>query len=261
MIVRHIPFYIATLFCAANNVSWANDTAPGQQDGLTIGLATHNGPRYSGSDERVWNLLPVIEAREGAFFFDSAKGAGYDLQLGQFYFEHTLNYSPGRTDKNSSSRPGSDKLRGMGKIDGVLNTAVAFGWQFTDQLSIEAKAILPLTDSQGIQYQTSLTGILFQNNSDTLGAQGILLFGDARYNNLFYGVNQQQSQNSGYRAYQAQSGLYGQSVSLFWTHQFDPHWATTLSGSYTRLNDKASDSPIVFRSNQGEGLFAVTYTF
>ncbi|ACT08046.1 MltA-interacting MipA family protein [Dickeya chrysanthemi Ech1591] len=261
MIVRHRPFYIATLFFAVSNLSWADDTAPGQQDGVTLGLAAHNAPRYSGSDERAWAMLPVIQARQGAFFFDTAKGAGYDLQFGQFYLEHTLGYAPGRTDKKSSFRAGSDKLRGMGNIDGVLNTAVALGWQFTDQLSVEAKAILPLTDSQGVQYQTSLTSILFQDKSDTLGAQGTLLFGDARYNNLFYGVNQQQSQNSGYRTYQAESGLYGQSISLFWTHQFDPHWAATLSGSYTHLNDKAADSPIVFSANQSEGTFAVTYAF
>ncbi|GAB7272401.1 MipA/OmpV family protein [Dickeya ananatis] len=261
MIVRHTPFYIATLFLAASNTSWADDTSPDQQDGVTVGLAAHNAPRYSGSDQQVWNLLPVIQARQGAFFFDTAKGAGYDLQFGQFYLEHTLGYNPGRTDKNATFRAGSDKLRGMGKIDGVLNTAVAIGWQFNNQWSVEAKATLPLTDSQGVQYQTSLTSILFQNKSDTLGAQGILLFGDARNNNLFYGVSQQQSQNSGYRVYQAGSGLYGQSVSLFWSHQFDSHWTTLLSGSYTHLNDKASDSPIVFRADQGEGTVAVTYTF
>ncbi|WP_026357875.1 MipA/OmpV family protein [Dickeya zeae] len=53
------------------------------------------------------------------------------------------------------------------------------------------------------------------------------------------------------------SGLYGQSGS----HQFDSHWTTLLRGGYTHLNDKASDSPIVFRADQGEGTVAVTYTF
>ncbi|SLM61965.1 MULTISPECIES: MipA/OmpV family protein [Dickeya] len=262
MIMRHTPLYLATLlFVIGSPVSQADDTRPDQKDGVTIGLATLNAPRYSGSNERQWDWLPVIQARQGAFFFDTAKGAGYDLQFGQFYLEHTLGYAAGRTDKKSSFRPGSDKLRGMGKIDGVLNTALTLGWEFTDQLSVEAKAIAPLTDSQGMQYQTSVNATLFQNDSDTLGAQASLLFGDARYNNLFYGVTASQSANSGYRAYQTNGGLYGQSVSVFWSHRFTPQWASTLSGSYTHLNDKVADSPIVFQPDQFTGIMAVTYSF
>ncbi len=157
MIMRHTPLYLATLlFVIGSPISQANDTQPDQKDGVTIGLATLNAPRYSGSNERQWDVLPVIQARQGAFFFDTAKGAGYDLQFGQFYLEHTLGYAAGRTDKNTSFQAGSDKLRGMGKIRGALNTALTLGFEFTDQLSLEAKAIAPLTDSQGMQYQTSV---------------------------------------------------------------------------------------------------------
>jgi hypothetical protein len=37
----------------------------------------------------------------------------------------------------------------MGDIDASLNTALAVGWQALSWLSVEGKATLPLTDSQG----------------------------------------------------------------------------------------------------------------
>src|SRR5690606_33556712 len=111
-----------------------------------------------GSDKQQMQIVPVVQARKGAFFIDSQKGLGYDLQADNgLYLEHTLGYGLGRSDKNSSWREGANNLKGMGNIDATLNTAFALGWSITPWLVVEGKATLPLTDSQGIQYQTSLT--------------------------------------------------------------------------------------------------------
>jgi outer membrane scaffolding protein for murein synthesis (MipA/OmpV family) len=87
-------------------------------------------PRYSGADKQHWTVMPSLQVRKGAFFFDSTKGIGYDLQTDNgLYFENAFGYSFGRADQNSSWRDGSDKLKGMGNIRGALNTQVAVGWQ------------------------------------------------------------------------------------------------------------------------------------
>ena len=232
------------------------------QDGVTVGIMGAYAPRYSGADKQHWVILPLIQARDGAFFVDTEKGLGYDLQADNgFYFEHVLGYSFGRADKNSKWRDGSDKLQGMGNINGALNTQFAFGWQITDWFIPEIRATLPLTDSQGVEYQTSLTLIPWQDNTDTLAIQSAALFGDARNLNTWYGVNSKQSRDSGYRGYNTGSGFYGMQSSLSWQHQFNQHWGGTLGAEYTWLMDKVADSPLVSSRNNVTGFADIAWTF
>lgn len=127
-------------------------------------------------------------------FFDTFRGIGYHLQNDAgLYVEHSLGVNPGRSDRNSGWREGSDKLKGMGKIDPSVNTTLTVGWALTPWLQLEGAATLPLSDSQGGQYRTALTVIPFQSSRDTLVVQSAALFGDARYMNRFYGVNREQS--------------------------------------------------------------------
>jgi len=142
-----------------------------------------------------------------------------------------------------------------------MNTSFALGWQATPWLSVEARTILPLTDSLGVQYQASVTGLVLQNATDIVALQGVLLFGDARYNNTFYGVSASQSQRSGYNRFATGSGLYGESVSLSWNHQYSTHWGSSLSTGYTHLADKISDSPLVLKDDGTDATLAVTYSF
>ncbi|WP_407307639.1 MipA/OmpV family protein [Klebsiella quasipneumoniae] len=238
----------------------ANDNA--SSGSFTIGLGGRYAPRYSGSDKQVWQVVPVLQGRNGAFFIDSQKGVGYDLQnTSGWYFEHTLGYDLGRKDKNASWRAGANNLKGMGDIDVSLNTALAVGWQAFSWLSVESKATLPLTDSQGVSYQASFTLIPVQTGQDTFAIQTAALFGDKRYLNTWYGVNLQQSQRSAYSRYSAPGGFYGIDNSLVWSHQFDAHWGTVLSADYTWLGEHANESPIVLRRNEAALTAAVTWTF
>lgn len=260
MITRKFTLCISCI--AVMNISLIARAADTDPKSLTLGIGATSAPRYSGSDQRQWQFVPVIQARDGAVFFDSQKGVGYDLQSDSgLYLEHTLGYSLGRSDKNASWRDGSDKLKGMGNIDAALNTALAVGWTIAPWLTVEGKAALPLSDSQGVQYQTSVILIPLQDESDTIAFQSAALFGDSRYMNTFYGVSQKQSQRSDYARYSAPGGFYGVQSSLTWGHQFTPQWGTTLVAGYTWLNDHAADSPIVFRRNEATATAAITYTF
>lgn len=64
-------------FSAATAMADESTTPP---PSVTLGIAGINAPRYSGADKQHWQLMPVILARDGAFFLDSQKGIGYDLQ-------------------------------------------------------------------------------------------------------------------------------------------------------------------------------------
>ncbi|MCE0491927.1 MipA/OmpV family protein [Pantoea sp. Mb-10] len=238
----------------------ADDSGP--QDGVTLGVGAQYAPRYSGSDTLRLQPVPVLQARQGAFFADAQKGIGYDLQSANgIYLEHTLGYGLGRADRNSDWRDGADRLSGMGNIAATVNTGLALGWQMTPWFSIEGKAVLPLSDSQGVNYQASFTLVPLQSQSDTVALQTAALFGDGRYMNTWYGVSEQQSQRSRFNRYDAAAGFYGTNTSLLWNHQFDAHWGTLVSAGYTWLGDHAANSPLVARRNEGTGLLAITYTF
>lgn len=146
--IKKALYMTVPLLTAITSCVQANDDGS-----FTIGLGGRYAPRYSGSDKQVWQVVPVLQGRNGAFFIDTQKGVGYDLQNASgWYFEHTLGYDLGRTDKNASWRAGANNLKGMGDIDVSLNTALAVGWQALSWLSVEGKATLPLTDSQGVRY-------------------------------------------------------------------------------------------------------------
>lgn len=261
MITGKKTLYTACFILAGLNASAQADETS-SQDGIVLGLGAQSAPKYSGSDEQHWQTVPVVQARKGAFFFDSQKGLGYDLQSENgLYFEHTLGYGLGRADNDSDWRDGSDKLKGMGSIKATLNTGVAAGWAATSWLAFEAKAVLPLTDSQGVNYRASVTFIPVQTSDDNVSVQAAALFGDSRYMRTWYGVNMTQAKRSGYDRYAAAAGFYGVDTNVTWSHQFTSHWGGALIGSYTWLNDHAADSPIVFRHNEVSGAVAVTYSF
>lgn len=232
------------------------------QDGILVGLGAQSAPDYSGSDKQRWQAIPVVQARKGAIFFDSQRGLGYDLQSDSgLYLEHTLGYGFGRADHDSDWRDGSDRLSGMGNIKATMNTGIAAGWAVSPWLTLEAKAVLPLTDSQGVNYRASVTLIPVQTEEDNISLQTAALFADSRYMHTWYGVNAHQSANSGFSAYSPAAGFYGVETNLTWSHQFTRHWGGALIAGYTWLNDHAADSPIVFRHNEVTGTAAITYSF
>ncbi|PXV97480.1 MipA/OmpV family protein [Pantoea ananatis] len=260
MIGKTSSLYMAGLALLFTSYAHSDDSA--SQDGVTVGAGGQYAPRYSGSDKMRLQPVPFLQARKGALFFDSQKGLGYDIQSDNgLYLEHTLGWGMGRSDRDSDWRDGSDKLRGMGNIKASVNTALALGWSVTPWMVIEGKATLPVSDSQGVNYQTSLTFLPVQNKADTLAIQSAALFGDGRYMNTFYGVSGQQSSRTGYSRYNAPGGFYGVATTVTWGHQFDDHWGSAITAGYTWLGDHAADSPIVFRRDQVMGVMAITYTF
>ncbi|QUE96853.1 MipA/OmpV family protein [Klebsiella pasteurii] len=262
MIARKISPYMVVPFLMVITPGARADEAAAPSDGLTIGVGGKYAPRYSGSDKQIWQVVPVIQGRKGAFFIDSQKGIGYDLSGDSgLYFEHTLGYDLGRAEKNSSWRDGANTLKGMGNIKATMNTAFAVGWSVTPWLTVEGKATLPLTDAQGVHYQTSATLLLVQNTQDIVALKSAALFGDSRYVNTFYGVDHQQSLRSGYRPYRSAGGFYGIDNALTWSHQYDEHWGSTLSAGYSWLGEHAADSPLVSRRNEGSVTAAITWTF
>ncbi|GJK90063.1 hypothetical protein TUM17569_12750 [Klebsiella oxytoca] len=107
MIARKISPYMVVPFLMAITPGARADEAAAPSDGLTIGVGGKYAPRYSGSDKQIWQVVPVLQGRKGAFFIDSQKGIGYDLSGDSgLYFEHTLGYDLGRAEKTRAGAMG-----------------------------------------------------------------------------------------------------------------------------------------------------------
>lgn len=101
---------------------------PAPDDGglqLSVGLMVGSMPRYMGSKKSHVLTAPVLSVSWGPFFADPLKGigVGYQTPWGQ---EISLTVGPdaGRADKNETFYPGSDRLRGMGKIESAFAAIV-----------------------------------------------------------------------------------------------------------------------------------------
>ncbi|AIA71794.1 MipA/OmpV family protein [Pectobacterium atrosepticum] len=237
----------------------------GDHTDVTVGVAAQNAPRYKGSKNRQTMALPVLTVQRGALYFDSSHGIGWQYQSPSgFYLDHAIGYDMGRDDKNSNWRAGSNRLKGMGKIKGSVITTVTAGYQFAPWLALEASGEFALSETKrGNQYRVGAKSTVWQSTTkdDVLALSADVLMGDARFNQTYYGVTQQQSSRSGLAAYHAGKGVYGYALGANWTHQFSPAWSTNVGVTSTWLTDKVADSQVVERRNDTGATLAVLYSF
>ncbi|MBK0033196.1 MipA/OmpV family protein [Erwinia sp. S43] len=228
----------------------------------TVGLGFVSAGKYSGSDERTFTPSPFFHFQYNNIFLDDAEGLGMMFELTDgFYFSQAMGYSSGRSDKNSSWKEGSEKLKGMGSIKGALTSSTTLGWSYGNQFSIEANLTAPLTDSQGVKYRAGINYNIWSNDSDTLVIGSNANFGDARSNNTFYGISETQSAHSGYAKYKAGSGLYSVDTRLTWTHIFNKNWWSYADVSYTKLGKNVRESNIVFKDHSTDFSVGLLYSF
>lgn len=72
--IKKALYMTVPLLTAITSCVQANDDA--SSGSFTIGLGGRYAPRYSGSDKQVWQVVPVLQGRNGAFFIDTQKGRG-----------------------------------------------------------------------------------------------------------------------------------------------------------------------------------------
>lgn len=263
--VRHALCGAAILMCctlttpaqASGSVSASDETS------ATLGLGMGVTPRYMGADRYRALVLPMFSIQHGVLFADTTRGVGLQFQSESgFGASAAINYDLGRKEKDSTSRPGSRDLSGMGDINGATVADFTLSQQLLDWLSVSGEAELRMGgEHRGNRYRFGLEGILFHSQSDTLALDIDAHAGDGRYNQTFFGVTETQSQHSVFGRYTADAGIYAYSAALNWEHTLDAHWSTLASVTMTQYADQAKDSPVVRREGEGLGMLAINYAF
>ncbi|MBW4947580.1 MipA/OmpV family protein, partial [Klebsiella pneumoniae] len=133
--------------------------------GLTLAAAAHAenqyslslgggfAPRYPGSNQYRGVAAPGFAAKFGnGFFIDSTQGAGYRLDLPHGAFvSAAVSYDAGRADENRFDMPGSDYLKGMGRVPGSVLVGVRAGVTLFNAAELSVTIDSPVTHtSRGV---------------------------------------------------------------------------------------------------------------
>ncbi|MNR28274.1 MltA-interacting protein MipA [compost metagenome] len=116
-------------------------------------------------------------------------------------------------------------------------------------------------EDRGNRYRFGFEGIAFHNDTDTVTLDLDAHAGDSRYNQTYFGVTRDQSQQSRFSTFRADSGIYAYSSALNWLHTFDPHWSVSTNLIVTHYTDQTRDSPLVQNDAEVMGVVALNYSF
>ncbi len=235
----------------------------GDKTQFNLGLGAAVVPRYMGSDEYRGQLVPLLNIQRGIFFLDSVHGLGVQWQSPSgFSASAGLAYDFGRSEKNSTGRPGSTELRGMGTVGGATVADINLAQQLLPWLSVTGEAELRMAgERRGNRYRLGLEAIAVHSDSDALTVDLDAHAGDGRYNQTYFGVDAQQSQRTAFSRFTADSGVYAYSATLNWQHTFDAHWSSVASLGLTHYTDQVRGSPVLQTDAQSTALLALNYSF
>ncbi|KVG27265.1 MipA/OmpV family protein [Burkholderia diffusa] len=244
--------------------------------GLTVVAAAHAenqyslslgggfAPRYQGSNQYRGVVAPGFSATFGnGFFIDSSTGAGYRLDLPHGAFvSAAVNYDPGRADTNRVDLPGSDYLKGMGRIPGSVLVGLQAGVTLFDAAELSVTVDTPVTHtSRGVSGHVDLAVPVFKTARHEIIVTGSVHAGTGRYTQTFYGVTDAQSMASRFQPYSTRGGIDSATMSVAWNWNLSRHWSVVATGGVTRLLGRYGDSPIVQSRSNYYGMAGATYKF
>lgn len=264
-LITTLAFNAALLAAHAQADEQASSDASiwGESTDVTIGLGASYAPRYMGSKNYTSGLQPLLRIERGIFFLDSEDGLGLQWQSDSgFSASASLGYDYGRADGDSDFRYGSDKLKGMGEVGGATVLKLNASQQLTSWLALNGQAEWRTGGAKrGNQYSLGLESKLLDRDHDKISWSIDAHAGSGQFNQTYFGVTPEQSANSRFHSFKADSGIYAYSSELSWLHTFDEHWSTVTGVELTHYTDQARNSPIVTKDTTAISYFGVNYTF
>lgn len=235
----------------------------GEKTDVAVGMGMVVAPRFMGSNQTRALLVPTVSISRGIFFADSTRGIGAEyLSDSGFYISSALSYDPGRMQRNSSWRAGSKHLQGMGDVTGTTTADIQLSQSITSWLAIDGEAEFRTAGyKRGDRYRLGLESTVLSTGKDTVTLGLNAHIGDHRYNNTYFGVSEQQEQDSHFSRFDAKSGVYAYSATVDWQHSFTPHWTLLMGMNLMAFSDRAHHSPLLESNTSAAGFAMLDYTF
>jgi len=215
-------------------------------------------PKYAGSDEREAKVYPWLDAQwKNGAFFSTINGLGYNFSKNpNIQYGLRLGVEPARDESSSS------KLQGLGDVDTTIEPGAFLNYNINQNYSL----LSSIRYGSGVNHnglQTSL-GARFTtaiNDQHRLTATIRANWVNASYMQSYFGVNEQQSINSGYAQYTPNSGMTDIKLSTSWHWTIDANWSLTTGASVSRYSSEVTKSPFVFEKTPVTVFSAASYRF
>jgi MipA family protein len=224
----------------------------------TVGAVVIAAPKYAGSDERGYLVLPSIDYRwKNGWFAGLTNGIGY-----LFPSRPDMQYGVRVTADIGRKQSRSNELDGMGSVQPRAEAGVFFNYFPTPEVFLTSSLRYGSgNDYNGLQIDLG-AGYATLLAPQWRGAFGVAAtYVNGAYMQAFFGVTPQQSANSGYAVYAPGSGLRDLRVNATLTYFIDARWSLTGGVTVSSLQGDARDSPIVFEPTPVSGLLALSYSF
>jgi outer membrane scaffolding protein for murein synthesis (MipA/OmpV family) len=233
----------------------ATEAAPaGWQFALGGGLSYM--PRYEGAEKNRLRFMPLLDVayNNGKVFLSPLRGIGYNFSDSRAV-QYGLRISPTRA-RYASADP---RLNGMSDIGYSVEAGAFLNLRFGPWYGSTGANVGP----RGVRVEVG-TGLGVPLTERDMVRAGINMnWGNAKYNQTYFGVTPQEAAASGnvLTAYDAGAGIKDYSLTANWAHNFTKQWYSALGFAHTRLAGSAQDSPLVLRRAANSFNLLVGYRF
>jgi outer membrane scaffolding protein for murein synthesis (MipA/OmpV family) len=238
----------------ASPAALAQQGPPVRAWAITVGAAPLIGPAFQGSDDIALSIFPDFRVNyKDKFFLSVPDGVGYNVVNTQHWKIGPLVKIRFGRDEKGGGNPfliagKSDDLQGLGDVGaaGEAGGFVQYSWK-----KVRTRAEL----RQGFGAHD---GWVADWNASWFGARKLPGMGAAIYSlgprltlgggdfiDPYFGIDSQQSADSGLATFSADSGLYSFGFSGSLVKPVNERFAVTAFASYDRLAGDVADSPLV----------------
>jgi outer membrane protein len=258
----------------------ANPMPDGSRD-MYVGLGAISKPRYEGAGERRERVASVVQFQWSNGVFVSGLAAGIHLsQLPRVEFGPLLEVQPRRRASGTGdgaggiegtrfslvsmpASPPGNRLAGMDEIHARLQAGGFLNLYLTPEWRLTSSALYGAGNARhgarldlGVQRLAINVGA---HHRVTLSA-GLTVV-NRSHNAAFFGVDEEQSVNSGNAMYAPAGGLKDVRLGARWNWTLAPAWILTSHVQGTRLLGDARRSPLVERPTNLTVSTAIAYRF
>ena len=237
----------------------------------SVGLGMASAPSYIGDDEYQLLLLPNFSARySDKFYFSLLEGIGYNVirtgswRIGAIIKNNIGRYEDGTVPFSISGNKTND-LNSLGDVEVTIEPGALV--EFTKGWSVTKLEVRQgIGGHKGLigEFSTQYRNSFKFNKKDIYYAVGPeVKFSDSRFNNAFFGISQEQSENADLQTYQADFGILSIGINGSFIIPINERLSTMAFVSYSRLSDTATDSSLIRKhgsAHQGALGFMLSYT-
>lgn len=217
---------------------------------VVVGAAALNVPKFEGSDRYEMKVLPnVMVDWKDTVTFSMPEGLKWNaLNNNGFKAGPVVKYKGGREESDDRSA-----LTGMGEIDDTAEVG-GFATYRWGQFEGKVEARQALGGHEGAVVDAGVNMLMTQNYPWFFAFGPKVTWASEDYNQAYFGVDAGQAARSGYARYDADSGIKSVGFGGIANYVVDKNWVLTGFANYERLQDLATDSPLIDRKGDANQL-------